>query len=558
MTTTRKILFASLAYGLFVHLILPAEVVAVNDDFGYLRSVIATLQHGRPWTDAWLEPWAASFSSLAALLYTVTGHFHFATYGLLALLAATSFAATTLLSLNRQFSLRSALGFSTVLLTFPTFFWKEIEFTSLALYLPCLLFALWAVEKKRWLVFLVVWLLALASRQSALVWGVAPCLLFLRDLFLRAEKKDRVKWFTPVLMLLAGGGAFFLLSRGMNVTHSQTLLTRPVFASIDATGALRSASIGGVVFLIAAGLGAFFRQVRAPFTSWRRPIVIVAIALLALPLLFTDPHTWLWFEHEGFNGVSGLWYFRLMIVLAAVGWMSAGTRLQFMPAAWALACLAPVCLRPQLWDYYLIEVAVLGFFAATQTAASAPAGSRQRDWRQLAWFMPLVLCLFLHLGFALSLKAWLDRSRLLNETAELALRAGTLRPDELNFLPFGSIGWRWHPYFTRHEGRTSQDIAGFQGYIKPGAVDVGYGFSQPLHLWPQFRHVPPADRSRLIVSGEGRFLWVFKAGAYFLRAEEERTGTASLAFPANPPHESFPLNNQEWRALISSPPSSQP
>jgi len=61
---------------------LPDGVVVLNDDFGYLRSVLLTAAKGRPWTDDWLEPWAASLSCISALIFKVSGSFRLATQGL--------------------------------------------------------------------------------------------------------------------------------------------------------------------------------------------------------------------------------------------------------------------------------------------------------------------------------------------------------------------------------------------------------------------------------------------------------------------------------------------
>src|ERR1043166_6160266 len=41
--------FPAACYGVFIWALLPARVVPFNDDFGYYRSVAATLAHGRPW-----------------------------------------------------------------------------------------------------------------------------------------------------------------------------------------------------------------------------------------------------------------------------------------------------------------------------------------------------------------------------------------------------------------------------------------------------------------------------------------------------------------------------
>ena len=78
---------AAVRSGVFVFATLPGGVVVMNDDFGYLRSVVATLQHGRPWTDEWLEPWSAGLSVLSALVYLATGSWLLAIQGVQALLA---------------------------------------------------------------------------------------------------------------------------------------------------------------------------------------------------------------------------------------------------------------------------------------------------------------------------------------------------------------------------------------------------------------------------------------------------------------------------------------
>ena len=71
----------AVAAGVFLFLLLPSEVTTVGDDFGYYKSIVETIQHARPWTDGWLEPWAASLSVISALIFRATGNFLLATYG---------------------------------------------------------------------------------------------------------------------------------------------------------------------------------------------------------------------------------------------------------------------------------------------------------------------------------------------------------------------------------------------------------------------------------------------------------------------------------------------
>src|SRR5882724_8619932 len=136
----------ALGYGFLVYLIIPKWVIVMNDDFGYLRSVIETVQHGRPWTDDWLEPWAFSLSAISALLFESTGNFYLATVGLQIVSAALLFYSLWRLLTARAVSSPGAVVVAFLIVTFPTVFWKTLEFTALTVYLPCLIIALWACE----------------------------------------------------------------------------------------------------------------------------------------------------------------------------------------------------------------------------------------------------------------------------------------------------------------------------------------------------------------------------------------------------------------------------
>jgi hypothetical protein len=125
--TSTILLLGAAVFGTLIYLAMPAGVMTSSDDFGYLRSVVETLQRGRPWTDEWLEPWTASFSTLAAGFYLLTGSFHFATYGLAALLAGTSFAILAWWWKGRGLSAATACVAAAVPLLFPTIFWKEVD-----------------------------------------------------------------------------------------------------------------------------------------------------------------------------------------------------------------------------------------------------------------------------------------------------------------------------------------------------------------------------------------------------------------------------------------------
>lgn len=78
-------------FGLLIWLALPHVIVVLDDDFWYLRSVGETFRRGRPWTDSWQAPWAATSSYLVALVFAVTASMKLAVHGLLFLSGAMVF-----------------------------------------------------------------------------------------------------------------------------------------------------------------------------------------------------------------------------------------------------------------------------------------------------------------------------------------------------------------------------------------------------------------------------------------------------------------------------------
>ncbi|MBE2216359.1 MAG: hypothetical protein IAE82_20970 [Opitutaceae bacterium] len=132
------------AWAGVVFMLLPDTIIPYDDDVGYLRSVVHTLQHGRPWTDDWLEPWAASLSAVTAALIRLTGSFSVEVESVLVVCAGLSVVLGVMLSMRRGVSWPGAVLSALVLLSFPTVLWKQTQFTSLAIYLPAMLGALLA------------------------------------------------------------------------------------------------------------------------------------------------------------------------------------------------------------------------------------------------------------------------------------------------------------------------------------------------------------------------------------------------------------------------------
>lgn len=561
-------LIAAALFGALVFALLPSSIVAINDDFGYLRSVVATIQHGRPWTDDWLEPWSASLSCLAALLYHATGSFYLATYGLLGLLGGIGFFGLATLLGIRTTSEARRIVLCALVLTCATSLWKSLEFTSVALYAPCLFVAIWAAETRHWKTFAAAWLVGLAARQSALTWAILPLYHLAFDRRFVGERRANA-WRGPLLVILLGLGAFVGLRAGMNLTHAQAVITNQLFSTANAANLLRALGLGASAFLVVAGLAAFAGQWGAPECR-RRPVEVwrvVLVAPIAAFFLFTDQRLWVGIEHVCYDDLTGALYLKTLIVLSAAGWLVGRFRIDWRYIVYLIPSLVLLGLHGAVWDYYFLDIAIFAFVAVRPTAGSdhaddprhgspAAAGRIGRDIRRMLPVAAFAVVILFHVIFVFELKFAFDRAASLCQLSESTIRAGKLRPADISFAPFGFIAWYWYPYYIAHEGAHTPDIAGFGAYLNQGAVDVGQAYSRPLHLFPRFRHTPPSDRTALIDWGHYRFTWCFWSEFYLLRAPASRVTPAEVTVPAAQFHPTaYPLNDAEWAGLIAQAPT---
>lgn len=548
--------FAAAVFGVFIFALLPAGIVALNDDFGYLRSVVLTIQHGRPWTDDWLEPWSAGFSGLAALLFKVTGSFYFATYGFLAGLGCFAFFALCRLLRSRGLAGGPAMALAALALTFPTVLWKSLEFTGVALYIPSLLVALWLAETRRWGWFLLVWALALSTRQSAITWAVLPVAAAAEDL-VRLRGKLRLKqWATFGGVPLIGICLYMWLGHAMNKTHAQRLITDQMWTHLSFASSRGPLLVGGSIALLITGLaGLVFRLSGAgavqpqykPRLLWIR----VALAVTVLALLSVGAHDFIGYDHAAFDEATGRHYLKIITCLAAVGLLVGRFSFNPIAAGGVVAAWAALSLRGMIWDYYLCDLAAFAFF----TIAPLGRWSSTKSYRGVRWWCGAgtlgALALF-HLCFVGHFKMRVDRGHAMCALGSQALSSGLLRPDEPSVLPFGLQGWYYFPYYITHEGATGGDPADFGRYLKQDTVDVAWRFAKPLRFLPEHGGGWPLDRSPTILSGRFPYFWIFIEDVLFLHAPPERTKPARSPLPPDFRLPVFPRDDRGWRELIES------
>jgi hypothetical protein len=536
------------AYGMLIYGTLPPGVAVLNDDFGYLRSIIETLQRGRPWTDDWLEPWSASLSVLSALVFKFTGSFHMATQGVQAVCAAGAVAGAAALFQDRGVSPSRSAVAGLLLVSFPTVMWKSVEFTGMVLYLPCLLWAIRAAGRRQWGVFFAVWLVAGASRQSAVTWLALPAWAGV------AAIARGVPWRRPAWVLAGAAAWIGVLHEFMNRTQSQALITARWYERAGASSAGPNLVMGMAVVLGAIGLGRFILLVNQPERSAGTvpPLrVLAALGATAMVLVLLAGNAPMYFEHASFEGHAGLLFTAGLGACAVAGWIigCGVVRGDFLLASGA--SLALVAIRSEVWDYYYVDVAFFALFAAT------PGTDEQRTSAPAKWLRAValgcgILCGAFQGYFVWVTKCRVDRESVACRLAEISLRAGTLEVTELNGLPMGFVGWQLHPHFVAHEGRGDADIGGFQRYLRSGAIELR---RSPRRFWSDsssLRPVDGADAVRVLASEVTRVGWFWHERCTLLRSPDGGA-SARLAFDRSRYQPvRFPLNDQEWRELILS------
>lgn len=549
-----------------------------SDDFGYLRSIIGTLERGRPYVYDWLEPFGVVFSGACALLYKVTGHFLWSTWGFQAVCVLALYPL-----LHRLVSRRMAEGPAALavlsLATFPVFFAKAADFHAGICTLDLFLAALILAESGRWLWFFPMAFLAFSNRQNH------ACLMLLPawTAGIQWHRTRKAPW--PLLagigVFVAAAGALALaMDRGYAAMNAGFLHAAP----LDLAGrGLLSLAAGTFMVLGCLSLLALLTGGRKPeLRRWKYPLAASVALLSLLPfwhdsLIRTDTPLFGLLAWPQVNRVlpwlllPSLWLldFRLLRpsphVILAAGYVLIAS------------------LRGIWWDYYFLELSVLCLlialarvtamvpgeeskghpFAAAPPGPEVPADALAEvpDAAAQFHFPPpraaltrparafLYLVLAGNLGYAYLLKVQTDKQALAVRTMERLEREGRITEDAMTGATFGYLGWKLFDWFTAHEGREFGDLADFMGYVRRDRVVIETGLP-----WRRgFKGALPATAVSLD-SGTCRvgFAEVAYRVADFRGPEAEipimgRPMTLDTA-RYRPPR--YPLDDAEWRVFL--------
>ncbi|MEY4482694.1 MAG: hypothetical protein RL693_146 [Verrucomicrobiota bacterium] len=563
-------LTGALGFGLLIWLVLPWMVVTLDDDFGYLRSVVETCQRGRPWTYEWLTPWGASMSVLAASLFKITGSFSFAIHFSLALSAALGFLGLSSFLKGQGISGAKSLFISFLLLSSPTVLFMSVMFTSVALYLGCFWLCLWMYQRKQWGWFFLFWFVAFSARQSAIVWLALPGWTVLMSQWKAREwlPRDRATW--PPLLVIAGGGLSLLLLKAvMNPTYGQAIVS-------NATKGFHphGISIGLSLLALAAGYGwscfaalLYDAQARTQAVGNLRSLWRWA----ALVLVCGAGHQGAqWFlgsiesTHSAYGDVWAEAWFGLLGITAGMGivFRPVLPRLDMLGAG--MGATALLALYGGIFDYYYIDGFFWGFASAIVPVSQHSSVAKTWSSRVSYGFVLAIMALFFlwDVRCYIQQKYELDRAAGVNTIYEQSLRAGKLKPHELGLGTFGYTGWRFERYFHTHEGRDSGDLAGFMKVVDGWNGKEGMSVITELpkslsryktwfrsHSSSFLRKNPDAIT---VAELKAPLLWFFK-GSYYLKKMPTPVPTEGR-IPLNYGDyvdRPFPLNDAEWRQLIN-------
>lgn len=551
--------------------------VVRSDDFGYLRSVLGTLERGRPYVYEWLQPFGAAFSSACALLYLATGDFLASTWGFQAVCVLALYPLLYRLIAARL--TRGHAAFITlVLATFPVFFAKEADFhagiCTLDLFLLSLVFFEKAGAKTNpfsnpfW--FFLTAFLAFSNRQNHIMLLLLPAWIALRNFSSRTRSPALVPGILGFLVAAAA------LSLSMNRTyatanagflHADPL--RLIGASVLALAAGAYLTLGCLgAFSALAGRGQATVQSQMSgkgIPRWAMP----AAATLGLLALLPFWHDTLLHTDTSLFGLAG-W----PQVNRVIPWL-------LCPALWLLdyrlfspSRLSPylllgagylgiAALRGTLWDYYFMEISILCLLAVLDfrrggqgiLEVTSPPRLRVGEPGMPRFSLPalavLAAVLAGNLGYAYLLKVQSDKQAVTVRAFERLEREGRITVDAMTGSTFGYLGWKLFDWFIARDGREFGELAGFMGYARRDRVMLETGLP-----WRSGFKGPLPPGALALDSGycrvgfaRVRYRVADLRGPDSTHAVMGRTLILDTARFRSP---KFPLDGREWRAMADS------
>ena len=488
------------AYVAVLAWLLPRAVSVRSDDFSYLESVVATIQAGHLTPTQWLAPLNIPLPLVSWGIWKLTGSFYLSTVGVSAVVALLGFL---LLRAWLRCSLTEGAATDLVALAValcPVWLNKSVEFTGVPFELACLLAALLAWRRGRWWSFLLLVLVGVLNRQSAVCLLVFPAVHVARELW-RKRAFDR-RLAAATVATVAAAGLILLLApptfgRTWALAHVRGAFAPAQFVASWLAGLLLCAAVRAGWGLVTGG------PVLLPLRRNRqRPLASLLVLAAGAGLLWTGKVELLC-ETPGWTPFSGVAI--LVATVLAAGWGDWERRPDAETLAYVGIFTGLMAWHLWLWDYYFLGPALVLAAAGTQ-----PVNAPRRHW--FAWALlggALAYAGFLH-GFLRN-----DQQKV--ALYERALRAGNVTIDEASDAPFGYLAWKLFPVARQHG---APELTDFLKYVqwgrsrcRDGTIVIFPGGTRPSvdpsgELWPL-----PADyRDRRFPLSDVEWTAFLKAG----------------------------------------------
>jgi len=540
----------AIGFGIIIWLILPGMVVTLDDDFWYLKSVVETYHRGRPWTTEYLVPWGAASSSLSATVAWLTGSMQLAIHGQLAVAGALAFLGLTLWLKDRQVQLGWSLTGAILMLGGPTVIFMLVMYTGVALYWGCLWMCVWAASRRSHFGFLLFWGIAMANRQSAIVWLALPGWWVLEQGWKQRDWK-------PIVTLVLALAWFLVLKLGMNPTTAQQWYTQSSF-NLSRWGD-RHITLGLSLAALAAGYGA-----AGILRPTQRPSFVMAAVAACLgawvALLCMERIS---FSHSGYTDDLRTLYVAGTGAILGLGIMLGWQRPAGGPLLAAIGCCLLLTLYSGKFDYYFIEIAWWGVVACLMGGDKAqPSTAANPVVLRTAVVGMTILLVMLNGRFMVRTKLDQHRAMAMNTLYERAYRDGSLKLHETGLSTMGHLGWWLEDDYRTRAGEKAKDLAGFIRMCD--AWDSEDGGTRIVAEHPKsFKKVSdwlPLRSSKLLARPEARelgsmtlrilFFWEAKYRLKQIQRKNPPPRVLEIDY-ANFKQNRFPLNDQEWLTLLN-------
>ena len=543
-----------------VWLALPDRVVAIDDDFGYLRSIQQTWEHGRPWTHGFLVPFAATTSALVCAVFGLTGSMSFAIHSHLAICSLVGCWAGMLLLKRAGVTVGVAGVTMMIIFTAPSVMFMELMFTSVSLYWACLWVCAWAACTRRWWLFILAFFLAIGTRQSALLWLALPGWVVFQEFWKAGGRIQKIDWAVvrgPLFSGVLGFAAFLAFKLGMNETSAQQHYAK-IMATLPGAGPF--VWVGPAFLLCGCGWGGWLMALVRRERPTRMNVAVGLVLAVLAGILAVQAFAILNHSH---HLMRDPWANPLIALSGAVGgWGLVFLRRVWLPALMAgLAGMIPQWLYVSGFDYYYTESFFWGFIAAV-------VGLAVEKFPRVGPMLPL-MCRAMIAVVAVALLTWHGRCwvrhKLMQdyvsaycELYEAATREGLLKTDEIGTAPFGYVGWRLEPSYTASGGT---DPGAFNQLLQgwDGNDGIGVIAEYPKQIKNYREWLPSKNNaalraqpsSTLLKEIKAPVLWFYTARFQLKKLPIETPRPQPIRIdPSQKGYHPFPINDEEWRELL--------